>query len=87
MEIIEYQDKYLEDIKDLLTELEEYIISIDKDNLDHLHEDYHDKMALVDLEEVNNYYFTLKVFKAIESFTKQININYKILMDNKEWSI
>ena len=53
MKIIEYNEKYLEDIKDLLTELEEYIISIDKDNLDHLHEDYHDKMALVDLEEVN----------------------------------
>ena len=41
----------------------------------------------MNIEEVNNYYFTLKVFKAIESFTKQININYKILMDNKEWSI
>lgn len=34
MKVIEYQDKYLEDIKDLLVELEEYIVSIDKDNLD-----------------------------------------------------
>lgn len=34
MEIIEYNKKYLEGVKDLLVELEEYILSIDKDNLD-----------------------------------------------------
>ena len=34
MEIVEYSDKYLEDVRDLLVELEEYILSIDKDNLD-----------------------------------------------------
>lgn len=28
MKIIEYSDKYLEDVRDLLVELEEYIISI-----------------------------------------------------------
>lgn len=53
MNIIEYEDKYLEDVKDLLVELEEYIISIDEDNLDRLHEDYRDKMALLDLKDVN----------------------------------
>ena len=53
MKIIEYNNKYLEDIKDLLTELEEYIVSIDKDNLDVVHPEYHEKMALVDLEDVN----------------------------------
>ena len=37
MQIVEYEEKYLEDVKDLLVELEEYIISIDKDNLDQLH--------------------------------------------------
>ena len=52
--IIEYNDKYLEDVKDLLVELEEYIVSIDKDNLDRLHPEYRDKMAILDLEEVNN---------------------------------
>ena len=31
MKIVEYSDKYLEDVKDLLVELEEYIVSIDKD--------------------------------------------------------
>ena len=53
MEIIEYDDKYLDDVKDLLVELEEYIVSIDKDHLDQVHPEYHEKMALVDLDEVN----------------------------------
>ncbi len=54
MLIIEYNDKYLEDVKDLLVELEKYIISIDKDNLDQLHSEYREKMAVLDLEEVKN---------------------------------
>ena len=54
MEIIEYQDKYLDDVRDLLTELEEYLVSIDKDDLDTVHPEYHEKMALVDLEEVED---------------------------------
>jgi ribosomal protein S18 acetylase RimI-like enzyme len=54
MKIVEYEDKYLEDIKDLLVELEEYIISIDKDNLDQIHSEYRDKMAILDLDNVKN---------------------------------
>lgn len=54
MKIIEYEDKYLEDVRDLLTELEEYIVLIDKDNLDQIHPEYHEKMALHDLDEVKN---------------------------------
>lgn len=54
MKIIEYEDRYLEDVKDLLVELEEYILSIDGDNLDQLHPEYRDKMAMLDLEKVNN---------------------------------
>ena len=53
MKIIEYDDKYLDDVKDLLVELEEYIVSIDKDHLDQVHPEYHEKMAVVDLDEVN----------------------------------
>ena len=53
MKIIEYEDKYLEDVRDLLVELEEYIVSIDKDELDQVGIDYREKMALMDLEEVN----------------------------------
>ena len=65
MEIIEYKDKYLEDVKYLLTELEEYILTIDKDNLDQLHPEYHDKMAILDLEEIKNY--NGKCYLAIEN--------------------
>lgn len=54
MEIIEYDNKYLEEVKDLLVELEEYILSIDEDNLDNLHPEYREKMAVLDLEEIKN---------------------------------
>ena len=52
--IIEYEDKYIEDVRDLLVELEEYILTIDKDELDQLHSEYREKMALLDLEEIKN---------------------------------
>ena len=64
MKIIEYEDKYLEDIKDLLVELEEYIISIDQDNLDVLHKEYREKMVILDLNEVKDN--NGKCFIAIE---------------------
>ena len=54
MKIIEYEEKYLEDVKDLLVELEEYILTIDIDELDQLHPEYREKMAVLDLEEVKN---------------------------------
>lgn len=67
--IIEYEDKYLEDLRDLLVELEEYIVSIDIDELDQVGEEYREKMALFDLEEVarNNgkTYLYVKDGKAI----------------------
>ena len=50
--LIEYEEKYLEDVKDLLVELEEYIVSIDKDNLDTIHPEYREKMAIVKLKEL-----------------------------------
>lgn len=53
MQIVEYENKYLEDVKDLLVELEEYIVSIDKDHLDQVHPEYREKMTVLDLEEVN----------------------------------
>lgn len=53
MYVIEYEKKYLEDVKDLLVELEEYIVSIDKDELDQVHPEYREKMAIIDLEEVS----------------------------------
>ena len=52
LKIIEYEEKYLNDVRDLLTELEEYLVVIDKDELDQVHPEYHEKMALVDLKEI-----------------------------------
>ena len=47
MKIVEYEKKYLEDVRDLLVELEEYIISIDKDELDQLHPEYREKNGII----------------------------------------
>lgn len=65
MKIIEYEDVYLEDVRDLLVELEEYIVTIDEDNLDQVGEEYREKMAIFDLKEVkeNNG----KVYLAVEN--------------------
>ena len=65
MEIVEYSEKYLEDVTDLLGELEESIISIDKDELDQLHPEYREKMAILDLEEVREW--NGKCYLAIEN--------------------
>lgn len=65
MKIIEYDDKYLEDVRDLLVELEEYILTVDKDELDQLHPEYREKMALLDLQEVKDN--NGKCFLAIEN--------------------
>lgn len=54
MQIIEYEDKFLDDVKNLLLELEEYIIKIDEDGLDQLHSEYKDKMALLDLKTIKD---------------------------------
>lgn len=65
MKIIGYKEKYLEDVKKLLVELEEYIVTIDEDNLDRVHPEYRDKMASIDLEEVSKN--KGKCFLAIEN--------------------
>ena len=43
MNIIEYTEIYDEQVKDLLVQLQEYIVSIDKDNLSLLTPDYREK--------------------------------------------
>lgn len=40
----------------------------------------------IDIREVNEYYFTSKVFRAIEAFSKKMDLKYCILMDNKTWT-
>ena len=46
MKIIEYEDKYLEDVRALLVELEEYLVLIDKDCLEQVHPEYMEKKAI-----------------------------------------
>ena len=88
IKIIEYEEKYLEDVKDLLVELEEYILTIDEDHLDQLHHEYREKMALLDLQEVKDMngkcYLAVKDNKAIGlimgtiiKFDEYDNLDYK----------
>ena len=62
--IIEYEEKYKDNCKDLLVELEEYICSIDEDHLDQIHKNYREKMFEKDLKEVNQK--NGKIYLAIE---------------------
>jgi len=81
MKIIEYEEKYLEDVKDLLVELEEYILTIDKDELDQFHPEYREKMAILDLKELeeNNG----KCFLAVED-NKAIGLIMGIIIQYDE---
>ena len=82
MKIIEYEDKYLEDVRDLLVELEEYIISIDEDELDQLHPEYREKMALLDLEDVRKY--NGKCYLAVEN-DKAIGLIMGTMIERDEY--
>jgi len=80
--IIEYNDKYLEDVRDLLVELEQYILTIDKDELDQIHPEYREKMALLDLQEVKDN--NGKCFLAIEN-DKAIGLIMGIIVNFDEY--
>lgn len=41
----------------------------------------------MEMEEVNDYYFTAKVFKAIKAFSERLHLKHLILMDDKPWSL
>ncbi len=41
----------------------------------------------INLKETNEYYFTKKVFKAIEMFSNKMNLKYTVLIDDKNWII
>ncbi len=41
----------------------------------------------MDMKEVNEYYFTKKVFNAIKSFSSKVGLTYKVLLDDNIWSI
>lgn len=39
----------------------------------------------IDLEELEEYYFTLKVFKAIQSFSNKMNLEPKVFINGTRW--
>ncbi len=53
--IIEYELKYEEEVKDLLVELQEHIVSIDKEKYNIITPEYRDKYFDETMDEVNKY--------------------------------
>ena len=41
----------------------------------------------MDIKEVNEYYFTKKIFKSLNAFSKKMGVEYTVLLDNREWKI
>ena len=41
----------------------------------------------MNMKEVNEYYFTKKVFNAIKSFSSKVGLTWKVLLDNDIWNI
>lgn len=65
LKIINYSNKYNEQIKDLLVELQEYIAEIDKEKYNILTNEYREKYFEKTMNEVNKY--EGKIFLAIEN--------------------
>ncbi len=65
LEIIDYSNKYNEQIKDLLVELQQYIAEIDKEKYNILTNEYREKYFEKTMNEVNKY--EGKIFLAVEN--------------------
>lgn len=67
MEIIDYSSKYDEDIKDLLVELQEHIVEIDREKYNILTPDYREKYFEKTMNEVNKYEGKIFLAKELDS--------------------
>ena len=65
MKIIEYEEKYQEEVKDLLVELQEYISTLDKEKYNIITKEYRDEYFKKTIAEVNKY--KGKIFLAIDN--------------------
>lgn len=65
LKIINYSNKYDESIKDLLVELQEYIVEIDREKYNILTDEYRTKYFEKTMNEVNKY--EGKIFLAIDN--------------------
>lgn len=41
----------------------------------------------LNIQELNEYYFTKKIFKAVDSFCNKVNKKYKITINDEEWTL
>lgn len=64
MKIIEYEENYQEEVKELLEELQKYMISVDKEGYNTVTKDYKEKYFEKIIKEVNTYQG--KIFLAID---------------------
>ena len=40
----------------------------------------------IDFKELNEYYFTKKIFKSIRAFANKLKLQYEVLLDNQVWN-
>lgn len=64
LKIIDYSSKYNEDIKDLLVELQEYMVKIDREKYNILTNEYREKYFEKTMKDINKY--EGKIFLALE---------------------
>jgi len=70
--IIRYEQKYKEEVKDLLVELQEYIVSIDKEKYNIITPEYREKYFDKTIEEVNKYQGLILLAKENEKIIGMI---------------
>ncbi len=61
--IIEYDEKYKEEVKDLLVELQEYIVSIDKEKYNIITKEYRDNYFNKTMDEIYKYEGKMYLYK------------------------
>ena len=67
--IIEYAEKYKEEVKDLLVELQEYIISIDKEKYNTITKEYRDNYFNKTMDEIYKYEGKMYLYKDNDKIT------------------
>lgn len=72
LEIIDYSNKYDENIKDLLVELQEYIVDIDKDKYNIITPEYREKYFEKTMSEISKYEGKIFLAKELDSIVRLI---------------
>ena len=67
--IIEYDEKYKEEVKNLLVELQEYIVSIDKEKYNIITKEYRDNYFNKTMDEIYKYEGKMYLYKDNDKIT------------------